>query len=431
MSDITRNQDDDDESDPKIPTFEIAKQQGTELIAELRRGEAGEQRLADLLEKCHKGDRCNLRECPVCQRRKQNPKYRIPAAINKSWLGTLTPKEVYLSKIKVVGKRRPLREEKLCAIMASMEESGLQTPITVRMQKKEALLVSGRYRFTAAERLGWDAIACVEFCGDQIDADIWRIEENLSRAELTALERAEHIDDRRNLVLQKGGQVAPPGGRQPKNSGFKKTAAVLGVTREEVRRAKVIAGLSEKAKAEVRKLGLDDNQAALLAIAKEPAAPAQLRVVKEIAERKRVDLVHRVSAAPGVVDKKIAGEIKALEADIQTKVGIVERVNDGLAADRKRLHELHDNLVVGDALAAGSEAAEAEARQLAGDAGDDRSMVPEQDADQVARGTDDQGTFERLQRRWEKFHALDWKYATEKTRARFVAEVLGYPERVG
>ncbi len=213
--------------------------------------------------------------------------------------------------------------------------------------------------------------------------------------------------------------------------GIKKTAAALGITREEVRRAKVIAGLSEKAKAEVRKLGLDDNQAALLAIAKEPAAPAQLRVVKEIAERKRADLVRRVSAAPGVVDKKMAGEINALEADIQTKVGIVARVNDALAADRKRLHEMHDKLVVEDALAAGSEADEQEARQLAGEAGDDGSIVPNQDADKSARRTDDQGTFERLQRRWEKFLALDWKDASEKTRARFVAEVLGYPERVG
>jgi hypothetical protein len=284
----------------------------------------------------------------------------------------------------------------------------------------------------AAKRLGWDAILCVEFYGDEIDARIWQVEENLSRAELAALERAEHIEERRNLVLQKGGQVAPPrGGHQPKNAGIKKTAKALGITREEVRRSKVIAGLSAKAKEEVRKLGLDDNQAALLAIAKEPAAPAQLRVVKEIAERKRADLVHRVSAAPAAVDKKIADEINALEADIQTKVGIVERVNDAVAAHRKRLHEMHDTLVVEDALAAGSEAAEQEAKQLAGEAGGDKSMVPDRDADKSARPIDDQGNFGRLQRRWEKFLALDWKDASPKTRARFVAEVLGYPERVG
>jgi ParB-like chromosome segregation protein Spo0J len=430
MNDITKNQDDDDgEFDPNIPTFEMAKQQRSELIAELRQGEAGEQRLADLLAQCHKGSRCNLHECPVCQRRKELPKYRIPASISKSWLGR--PHEIRLSSIRVVGERRPLNEAKLRTMMASMDRIGLQTPITVRMQKKEVMLVAGGYRFAAAKRLGWTAIPCVEFCSDEIDARMWQIEENVCRADLAVLERAEHIEEFRTLIQNRseGGQVAPPGGHQPKNSGIKKTAKALGITREEVRRSRVIAGLSEKAKAEVRKLGLDDKQAALLAIAKEPAAPAQLRMVKEIAERKRADLVHRVSAAPAAVDKKMADEINALEADIQTKMGVVERVNGAVAAHRKRLHEMHDKLAVEDVLAAGSEAAEQEARQLAGGAGDVESMVPEQDADQSARRSDDQGTFGRLQRRWEKFLSLDWKDASPKTRARFVAEVLGYPDR--
>ena len=348
MNDLTQNQDCDDEFDPKIPTFEVAKQQRSDLIAELRQGEAGAHRLAELLAKCHKGNPCNLHECPVCQRRKQLPKFRIPASIIKSWLGTLAPREIYLSKIQIVGERRPLREEKLCAIAASMDQIGLQTPITVRRQKKKVILVSGGYRLAAAKRLGWDAIPCIEFCGDEIDARIWQIEENLSRAELTVLERAEHIEERRELssAKERGGQLAPPGGHQPKNSGIKKTAAALGITREEVRRSKVIAGLSAKAKEEVRKLGLDDNQAALLAIAKEQTASGQLRAVKEIAERKRADLVHRVSAAPAAVDKKIADEIDALEADIQAKVGIVERISGAVAAHRKRLHEMHDTLVV-------------------------------------------------------------------------------------
>jgi hypothetical protein len=107
----------------------------------------------------------------------------------------------------------------------------------------------------------------------------------------------------------------------------------------------------------VRELGLDDNQAALLEIAKQPASSAQLRAVKEIAARKRADLVRYVSATPGVMDKKTTDEINALEADIRLKVGIVDRINDALAARRKRLHEIHDKLAVEDALAASSECA--------------------------------------------------------------------------
>ena len=149
MNDITEDQDDDNEYDLKIPSFEVAKQQRSDLIAELRQGEAGARRLAELLAKCHKGNQCNLHECPVCQRRKQLPKFRIPASIIKSWLGTLAPREIYLSKIQIVGERRPLREEKLCAIVASIDQIGLQTPITVRRQKKKVILVCGRYRLAA------------------------------------------------------------------------------------------------------------------------------------------------------------------------------------------------------------------------------------------------------------------------------------------
>ena len=174
----------------------------------------------------------------------------------------------------------------------------------------------------AAKRLGWDAIPSVELYGEKVDARTWQHHENLCRAELTVLERAEHIEEQRKLVRQKseGGQAAPPGGHQPKDAEVKKTAKALGLTREEVRRSKVIAALSAKTKAEVRRLGLDDNQAALLEIAKQPATSAQLRAVAEIAARKHAGLVGHVSATPGATDKKTAEEIKALEAT-QLKTG--------------------------------------------------------------------------------------------------------------
>jgi hypothetical protein len=344
--------------EPELPSFDEAKQQRSELIAELRHGGAGEQRLADLLAQCRKGNRCNLDECAVCERRKRLPKWEVPASVVKTITGRSVPR-INLDRVEIIGERRPLNEKKLRAIAASMDRIGLQTPITVRCQKKRVILVSGWYRLAAAKRLGWDAIPSVELYGENVDARTWQLHENLCRADLTVLERAEHIEEQRKLVQQKseGGQVAPPGGHQPKDVGVKKTAKALGLTREEVRRSKVIAALSAKTKAEVRKLGLDDNQAALLEIAKQPATSAQLRAVKEIAARKRADLVRYVSATSGVMDKKTTDEINALEADIRLKVGIVERINDALAARRKRLHEIHDKLAVEDALAASSECA--------------------------------------------------------------------------
>jgi hypothetical protein len=413
--------------DTELPSFDEAKQERSELIAELRQGSAGEQRLADLLAQCRKNNRCNLDQCPVCDRRRHLPKWEVPASVVKTITGRSVSR-IDLDKVEIVGERRPLNEKKLRAITASMGRIGLQTPITVRVQGKRVILVSGWYRFAAAKRLGWDAIPSVELYGEKVDARTWQHHENLCRAELTVLERAEHIEEQRKFVQQKseGGQVAPPGGYQPKDVGVKKTAKALGLTREEVRRSKVIAALSAKTKAEVRRLGLDDNQAALLEIAMQPATSAQLRAVAEIAARKHAGLVRHVSATPGATDKKTAEEIKALEADIQLKARIVERVNDALAARRKRLHEIHDQLAVDDALAASSECAREDSKQLA-DAGDSESIVPDEDADKSAPG---EGKFERLKIRWKKYLLPDWKNASEKTRARFVADVLGYPERV-
>ena len=100
-----------------------------------------------------------------------------------------------------------------------MDAIGLQTPITVRMQGKTVVLVSGLHRLAAAKLLGWDAILCVELSGDKIDARLWEIAENLYRAELTVLQRAEYTDELRTLVIQKAqlNEDTPVGGRQSHN----------------------------------------------------------------------------------------------------------------------------------------------------------------------------------------------------------------------
>ena len=130
----------------------------------------------------------------------------------------------------VDGKRRPLDNDKVRAIAASMELIGLQTPITVQQRGKKARLVTGGHRLAAAKKLGWKTIPSIVLLRDKIQTRIWQIVENLYRAELTALERAELTEELRQLVRQQQvGQVAPPGGVQPEDKGINKTAKVLGL----------------------------------------------------------------------------------------------------------------------------------------------------------------------------------------------------------
>jgi hypothetical protein len=179
---------------------------------------------------------------------------------------------------------------------------------------------------------------------DKIQTRIWQIVENLYRAELTTLERAELTDELRQLVQQQVGQVAPPGGQQPQDKGINKTAKILGLTKEEVRRSKAIARISPKVKAKVRKLGLDDNQRALLEIANQPTPNEQLRAVKEIVEQKRAARDRNTSST--ATDKNTAAEINALQADIRKKESNLDSIKGELALERKRLQEIQDKLAI-------------------------------------------------------------------------------------
>jgi len=230
------------------------------------------------------------------------------------------------------------------AIAASMEMVGLQTPITVREWKKKVTLVTGGHRLAAAKQLGWKAIPSIALASDKIQTRIWQIVENLYRAELTALERAELTEELRQLVRQQVGQVAPPGGYQPQDKSINKAAKVLGLTKEEIRRSRTISGISPKAKDKVRKLGLDDNQQALLEIAKQSTPETQLRVIEEIVERKRAVRNRDTSAV--AADKKTTAEINALDADIHQKERALKRLKSDLAASRQRRQELDDKLAV-------------------------------------------------------------------------------------
>jgi hypothetical protein len=343
------------DDDDRIPSVEEAKQRWKKRIADLRKGDKADRRLADSLAQCRDGYRCDLIECPKCERRKRKAQEQIPASVAKNLSGRF---RIWLARVKaiqVLGKRRPLNDAKVRAIAASMELIGLETPISVRKERQEVILVSGWHRLEAAKLLKWREIPCVVMRSDETNARIWQKVENFYRAELTVLERAEIVDELREVAWLKVVQDAPPGGQQPKDKGINKTAKLLGLTKEKVRRSTAIAAISHKAK--VRRLGLDDNQRALLEIAGQPTPKAQSRVITEIIERKRAARDRNVSAP--AADKKTIAAINALDTDIQQKEGALDTLKGELATSRKRRRELDDKLAVQGKFACGEPSSEA------------------------------------------------------------------------
>ena len=199
---------------------------------------------------------------------------------------------------------RDVRHPQVAALAESMKEIGLRTPITVRSVMKIINgrdqpaweIVAGHHRYEAAVRLGWREIDAVEFDGEELDAELWEIDENLMRSELTEMERARALARRKEIYeikhpeTRQGGDRGNQhtGGRQNDKMSFsQQTAAKIGKTAKTVERSvRIGERLTPEAEAEAKKLGLDDHQAALLDAAKEQEAAAQIEALNRRAAAK-------------------------------------------------------------------------------------------------------------------------------------------------
>jgi ParB/RepB/Spo0J family partition protein len=142
---------------------------------------------------------------------------------------------VLVEDVQVISKHhREVDARKVPSLAASMAKIGLRTPITVRRIEKDLdtkiFLVAGLYRLEAAKKLGWERIDAFVMEGTKADARMWQLMENLYRADLTALQRSEHVAELVQAVLQdaEGAQLAPRGGQQPHDRGIKKAVKALG-----------------------------------------------------------------------------------------------------------------------------------------------------------------------------------------------------------
>jgi len=180
---------------------------------------------------------------------------------------------VALSDITVPERRaRSLDRGAVVRLAESISALGLHMPITLRYDttNDEILLVAGLHRLEAARSLGWETIPAIYTDGTEDEARMWEIAENLHRADLSALERDEHVAEWIGLAERVSTQVAPkPQGGRPE-AGIRKAARELGIDRDDARRAAKVASLAPEAKQAARDAGLSDNRTALLNAAKQP-----------------------------------------------------------------------------------------------------------------------------------------------------------------
>ncbi len=112
--------------------------------------------------------------------------------------------KLFVDGIEAGPHARPIEQTHVAALAQSMEALGLRTPIEVQMTDGEhAMLVTGLHRLMAARQLGWEEIevrVLEEGELDEFDLQLWQIDENLMRRELSEPELAEHKARRQQIV---------------------------------------------------------------------------------------------------------------------------------------------------------------------------------------------------------------------------------------
>jgi ParB family chromosome partitioning protein len=113
-----------------------------------------------------------------------------------------------ISSIHVGPRLRKLHQGSLAQLTGNISAHGLRTPISVVEtapsddSSTRYRLLAGNHRLEAYKRLGRETIpARVHVMGDT-ERQLWEIDENLCRAELTMLERSEHLLKRKELYEQ-------------------------------------------------------------------------------------------------------------------------------------------------------------------------------------------------------------------------------------
>jgi len=211
---------------------------------------------------------------------------------------------IALSDIEIGERRRHLDADHVKHLAASIRELGLQTPITVMARRDDvedgwrSILVAGAHRLAALRELGEEGAECFVLADDQDAADLWEIDENFARAELTDAQRADHHVRREEILKRKGlvRETTAHSGRNADNlSAYsRKAAADLGVdertVRRDLRRGKTIAA---DILADV--VGTDlDKGVVLDELARTPRQEQHAKIV-EIRERQEAEKLNRQS----------------------------------------------------------------------------------------------------------------------------------------
>jgi len=136
---------------------------------------------------------------------------------------------VFVDDVTVPTRLRQVDEATVGRLTESMAEIGLQQPISVWSESEYHVgLVAGAHRLAAAKRLGWEEIACVFVDLSQDQRQLWEIDENLMRSELSQAEYSRHVALRKEIYERLHPETAHGGHRGNQHTGGKPASRQVG-----------------------------------------------------------------------------------------------------------------------------------------------------------------------------------------------------------
>lgn len=233
-----------------------------------------------------------------------------------------------IDAIRVGRRRRPLSAAVVAGLVDSIGRVGLLNPITVTA---DGQLVAGWHRLEACRQLGKSEVLCATAHDDDVLARLAECDENLIRNDLTALERAQHLKAREDLLTELGARRGPGGNgsnQHHRNGSNPAPGAPLLKTTKHVA-AEV--GLSERSAQEhlqiarailpdvqdaIRGTDAADRTKSLVLLARQPA-PVQRAIAAKLAARPALEVItalkdlHREEVAYGIADA--AATVQAID----------------------------------------------------------------------------------------------------------------------
>ena len=208
---------------------------------------------------------------------------------------------IAIESIETASGRRPVDQAHVKRLAASIKEIGLQTPLTVMARKDvdgwRSILVAGAHRLAALRLNGEEGAECFVLSDDQDTADLWEIDENFARSELTDAQRADHHVRREEILVRKGLVSSPGkgGNRQVGDRSYSANAsAATGQSKRAVERDLARGkNIAPEIRAEVTGTALDKG-VVLDELARTPQADqraklAEITLRRQEAERVRKD----------------------------------------------------------------------------------------------------------------------------------------------